>query len=41
MHDNDEVDELEQWLLEEEGDYNDEEMMDADDDAELLDHLAL
>ncbi|KAI5577593.1 hypothetical protein POPTR_009G139500v4 [Populus trichocarpa] len=41
MHDNDEVDELEQWLLEEEGGYNDEEMMDADDDAELLDHLAL
>ncbi|XP_048336422.1 F-box/LRR-repeat protein 10 isoform X2 [Ziziphus jujuba] len=35
-HDYDEVDELEQWLLEGEGESDDEEMVDAEDNAELL-----
>lgn len=35
-HDYDEVDELEQWLLEGEGESDDEEMVDPEDNAELL-----
>lgn len=34
VHDNEEVDELEQWLLEGEIEHDDEEMGDAEDDAE-------
>lgn len=34
MHDYDEIDEFEQWLLEGEGESDDDEMIDAEDDAE-------
>lgn len=40
MHDYDEVDELEQWLLEGEVENDDEEMMDAENNGELLEHFA-